>query len=67
MAIFVDLEEEDIEQLQDSLRPLDAVIVAAVAEVATGNGTGKHREEAHEPVRDDPNRNSLTRALGCYP
>lgn len=33
-----------------------------------GNTTGKQREEAHElAVRENPNRNSTTQALGCYP
>ena len=33
---------------------------------APSDGTG--REEAHElPVRENPNRNSMTEALGCYP
>jgi len=68
MAVFVDLEEENIEQQQNGQPPLDAVKAAAVAEAATSSGTGKHREEVHEPnIRDDPNRNSTTRALGCYP
>ncbi len=27
-----------------------------------------NREEAHEPAeRENPNRNSMTAALGCYP
>ncbi|KAK3359120.1 hypothetical protein B0T25DRAFT_532006 [Lasiosphaeria hispida] len=83
MAVFVDLEDEDIEALQDGKPPrwnvgIDAVKAAAVNEVAAGGinagpaggegASGKQREEAHElAVRENPNRNSMTKALGCYP
>ncbi len=69
MAVFVDLEDEDV----DSPQPLlDVAKVAAVneatASIGNGSTTGKQREEAHElVVRENPNRNSMTRALGCYP
>ncbi|KAK0720787.1 hypothetical protein B0H67DRAFT_577323 [Lasiosphaeris hirsuta] len=81
MAVFVDLEDEDIEAPQDGKPPrwnvgIDAVKAAAVNEVAgggansgiVGSASGKQREEAHElVVRKNPNRNSMTKALGCYP
>ncbi|KAK1760542.1 hypothetical protein QBC47DRAFT_367434 [Echria macrotheca] len=68
MAVFVDLDEEEDEKRQNGQLPLDAVKAAAVTEVVASKGTGKDREEAHGlAVRDDPNRNSMTQALGCYP
>jgi hypothetical protein len=79
MAVFVDLEEDDIEPPQDG-QPLwngglDAVKVAAVnanggaaSNASNGSSTGNQREEAHGlVVRENPNRNSMTQALGCYP
>ncbi|KAL0476194.1 hypothetical protein QR685DRAFT_514726 [Neurospora intermedia] len=82
MAVFVDLEDEDVDpgQVQPSHHGLNLP-------ARNGAGTGiftdigrtkiegvgsvnieKHREEAHEPaVRENPNQNSMTLALGCYP
>ncbi|KAK3995128.1 hypothetical protein QBC44DRAFT_321260 [Cladorrhinum sp. PSN332] len=71
MAIFVDLEEEEvIESPQegqagrndgiDVVKPLAAALITDVVR--------QHGEEAHEPVvRENPNRNSMTQAFGCYP
>lgn len=86
MAVFVDLEDEDIEPPQNGQPPRwsadgnDMVKAAAKAAVvaapSTGvgsepnNGAYKHQEEeAQGPlaVRENPNRNSMTKALGCYP
>ena len=89
MAVFVDLEDEDIEPPQNGQPPRwnangsdidDIVKAAAKAAVvaapstasssAHNDGTYKDREEeAQGPfaVRENPNRNSMTKALGCYP
>ncbi|KAK3377890.1 hypothetical protein B0H63DRAFT_229184 [Podospora didyma] len=99
MAVFVDLEDEDVEPPQDVHQPhpliwnpagiegVKAVVISATAEAARGDDNGstsnsivataghrllvhplEHREEAHGlGVRENPNRNSLTQALGCYP
>ncbi|KAK4168103.1 hypothetical protein QBC43DRAFT_310849 [Cladorrhinum sp. PSN259] len=69
MAIFVDLEEEEVvESPQDGqvvrnngidiVKPLAAALISRNGNI----------EEAHEPdVRENPNRNSMTKAFGCYP
>ena len=86
MAVFVDLEDEDIEAPQNGQPPrwtangsdmddmvkaaAKAAVVAAPSTSEPNNGTYKHREEeAQGPpaVRENPNRNSMTKALGCYP
>ncbi|ESA42673.1 hypothetical protein GE21DRAFT_8216 [Neurospora crassa] len=82
MAVFVDLEDEDVDpgQVQPSHHGLNLParngagtgIVTDIGRAKTeGVGsvnTEKHREEAHEPaVRENPNQNSMTLALGCYP
>ena len=92
MAVFVDLDDENVEIRQDGQPPLwnvvgmDAVkavaVDSAIARPATGTGNvniasqdggmgggmGETRGEAHELVaREDPNRNSVVKALGCYP
>ncbi|KAJ4302289.1 hypothetical protein N0V88_002432 [Collariella sp. IMI 366227] len=81
MAVFVDLSEEDSEPPQNGFHGqspwpsrIDAVHpapIAASAGSSSGDGTstaGKQREEAQElGIKENPNRNSMTQALGCYP
>jgi hypothetical protein len=74
MAVFVDLGEEENEPPQRG-QPL----LNGQAENGSGNDNkarstsigsdiGNRREEAHElAVKEIPNRNSMTQALGCYP
>lgn len=85
MAVFVDLEDEDVDPGH-----VQSLHHGFNLPVRSGSGTGivtdigrtetdgvgsvksvnteKHREEAHEPaVRENPNQNSMTLALGCYP
>ncbi|KAK3326355.1 hypothetical protein B0H66DRAFT_550738 [Apodospora peruviana] len=91
MAVFVDLDDEDIDPPQDGQPPRwngttkaidDAVKAAAKAAAAirpnvvngmlpndVGSGIGSGSEEAPNglAVRENPNWNSMTQALGCYP
>ncbi|KAM7191883.1 hypothetical protein V8F20_009134 [Naviculisporaceae sp. PSN 640] len=89
MAVFVDLEDEDIEPPQNGQPPRwhgsgngidDAVKAAAkAAAVAASSSAERHgskdngahngsEEESQGPVvRENPNRNSMSQALGCYP
>ncbi|EGZ75696.1 hypothetical protein NEUTE2DRAFT_105778 [Neurospora tetrasperma FGSC 2509] len=82
MAVFVDLEDEDVDpgQVQPSHHGLNlparngagtGIVTDIGRTKMEGVGsvnTEKHREEAHEPaVRENPNQNSMTLALGCYP
>lgn len=83
MAVFVDLEDEDVDpgQVQPFHHGLNLPVrngpgTGIVTDIGRtkmeGEGsvnTEKHREEAHEPaVRENPNQNSrMTLALGCYP
>lgn len=89
MAVFVDLEDEDIEPPQNGQPPRwhgsgngidDAVKAAAKAAAVAvsssadhhgtrGNGahSGSEEEGQRLVVRENPNRNSMTQALGCYP
>ena len=79
MARFIELDDDEPPQDLPGAKPLwhgaGAGAGAGAGETApnrhgssgaTSNGT--RREEAHElPVRENPNRNSMTEALGCYP
>lgn len=89
MAVFVDLEDEDIEPPHNGQPPrwngngngIDDVVKAAakaaaaaassIADHLDGQETGAYKgleEEGKRPViRENPNRNSMTQALGCYP
>ncbi|KAK3944078.1 hypothetical protein QBC46DRAFT_375260 [Diplogelasinospora grovesii] len=73
MAVFIDLEDDEIEPPNDAqpscCNGIDAIKVSAIAANADEViGMGEDREEAHElAVRENPNRNSMTEALGCYP
>ncbi|KAK3685840.1 hypothetical protein B0T22DRAFT_231943 [Podospora appendiculata] len=82
MAVFVDLDDDDVEPPQD-VQPrwtgdaggLEAAVkVAAAHGIPIGVGSAKHlqcNEEdaaAHKmALRENPNWNAMTRALGCYP
>ncbi|KAK1780790.1 hypothetical protein QBC45DRAFT_407518 [Copromyces sp. CBS 386.78] len=83
MAVFVDLEDENVDpgQVQPfhhgfNLPARNGTGTGTVTDMGRtekeGEGsvnTEKHRKEAHEPaVRENPNQNSrVTLALGCYP
>jgi len=83
MAVFVDLEEEDVDPPLDVQQTaawnggIDAIKSRTTAvDRNSGNivGNGDNKQEvqgeeaAHGPaVRENPNRNSMTQALGCYP
>ncbi len=60
MALFVELDDDDVEPPQN---------LQGGKPVWNGDGRAAGgREEAHEPAeRENPNRNSTTAALGCYP
>ncbi|KAK4229598.1 hypothetical protein QBC38DRAFT_97122 [Podospora fimiseda] len=70
MAIFVDLEEDGVVldspqngqvRRNDGIDVVKPFAAALISDVQKG-------EEAHEPeVRENPNRNSMTQAFGCYP
>ena len=80
MAVFVELEESDVEAQQDGQPPLwkgdhDPIKAAAVNGASTGNHTcsdgkktiGDRGEEAHKlAVRGVWNQNSATQAFRCY-
>ncbi|KAK3296863.1 uncharacterized protein B0H64DRAFT_372295 [Chaetomium fimeti] len=82
MAVFVDLGEDDSESPQDN-QPMWNGVVDAVKPVpipaaslglpgdggvGTGNVAWNTQEEAHGiAARENPNQNSMTQALGCYP
>lgn len=75
MAVFVDLDEEENEPLHDGKAPLKARIDAAKRIPASadqpGAGNGITPAQADEAgalsVRENPNWNAMTQALGCYP
>jgi len=82
MAVFVDLGEDDNESPQEGQPmwngPIDALKPVPVSTaglsfssdggIGTGNATKKEGEEAHGLApRENPNQNSMTQALGCYP
>jgi hypothetical protein len=82
MAVFVDLGEDDSESPQDN-QPMWNGVVDAVKPVpipaaslglpgdggvGAGNVAWNTQEEAHGiAARENPNQNSMTQALGCYP
>lgn len=75
MALFVDLDEDEPPQGVASKHPVWNGEGSRVGDgsikkdhgTSTANG-GARREEAHEPTPlENPNRNSMTVALGCYP
>jgi hypothetical protein len=82
MAVFVDLGEDDNESTQEGQPtwngPIDALKPVPVSAaglglpgdggIGAGNATWKECEEAHgRAARENPNQNSMTQALGCYP
>lgn len=82
MAVFVDLGEDDNECPQEGQpvwnSPIDALKPVPVSAaglslpgdggIGPGNAMWKEREEAHGlAARENPNQNSMTQALGCYP
>jgi hypothetical protein len=82
MAVFVDLGEDDNESPQDSQPmwngPIDVVKPVPIPAASlglprdggidAGNVAWKTHEEAHGlAARENPNQNSMTQALGCYP
>lgn len=77
MAVFVDLDDDDVDPL-----PQPGLFKPIWNGAATGPGHHRsnaaapsatekdkdHRKEAHEfAVRENLNQNSTTEALGCYP
>jgi hypothetical protein len=71
MAVFVDLEDDDVDPPQQNGKPKWAGggdMSGARATKGHG-GAGKAPEEAssHLAVGENPNRNFTTQALGCYP
>lgn len=82
MAVFVDLDDEDVDpgQVQPFHHGFNQLARNSAGTVTVTDigrnkmegvgsvNTERHREEAHEPVvRENPNQNSMTLALGCYP
>jgi hypothetical protein len=78
MALFVDLDDDDVDATRGTYRGIKPVWNGNDQHTpAATNGShhepasapdGHDREEAHESaVRENPNRNSMTEALGCYP
>ncbi|KAK3392053.1 hypothetical protein B0T20DRAFT_362544 [Sordaria brevicollis] len=82
MAVFVDLDDEDVDpgQVQPfhhgfNPRARNGAGTGTVTDIGRTKMEGvgnvnaeRHREEAHESVvRENPNQNSMTLALGCYP
>lgn len=82
MAVFVELAEGDDNPPQDApptwrnrINHLRTVPSEEGSEDATGNGvangaadTDRQRGEPQElAVRENPNQNRMTQALGCYP
>jgi hypothetical protein len=70
MAVFVDFEEEEIEPPQDGQPPLwrEAATATDWSARGTENDAGEQHGEAQRPkVREDANKTSVTKALGCYP
>ena len=60
MAVFFDLDDEDVELPHDGLPPFG---YAASDGSASGAGSAQYQDAE----RENPNQNSMTRALGCYP
>jgi hypothetical protein len=68
MAVFVDLDEEENEPPQNGPSVWNGLVDPVKPMPAAAVATASAREEAHEPAAtENPNRNSMTRALGCYP
>lgn len=67
MALFVELDDHDVEQPpagKPVWRREDQASARATMPVRSWNGRG----EAHgRAVWENPNQNSMTEALGCYP
>lgn len=62
MAVFVDLDDEDVEPPQNGQPPY-----RHIGSDAAGGGDTKSRAQHTEADRVNPNQNTMTRALGIYP
>ncbi|KAK3327451.1 hypothetical protein B0T19DRAFT_163585 [Cercophora scortea] len=83
MAVFVDLDDDDVEPPQDvqprwtgetGIREAAAVKVATAHGMPISIGAAKHPQRNEEEAaahkmaqRENPNWNAMTKALGCYP
>lgn len=79
MAVFVDLGDEELEPPQegqplwkgpvDVVKPLPASAASQAGPgPATTDNPGNQPEEPQGlAVRENPNQNTMTQALGCYP
>lgn len=75
MAVFVELDDDDVELPQQGGKPIWEGILPSRLAASSETGTDPSQDEGHDreahdaAVAEHPdiNRNSMTEALGCYP
>jgi len=67
MALFVDLDDDDVEPPPHDLHGGKPIWKGDGGMIKESQNPSQQEAEQESAGRENPNRNSVTAALGCYP